>query len=183
MRHAQAPWLADDLVRSRHELGRHATWKAQRDGLRTSLDVPALGDTDLLRCAEALLDHHDLLKERDDRGIALLPHRNRTLDPSVERYALDLDGFGGDRLVDHRLVLAHHRPGAHALGQRLALEENSLLLDDRDDPAIGRGNGIRYRLECFGMTFPFWTAKGRPGFQRWEDGRDIEVIPLRTKAR
>ena len=80
-------------------------------------------------------DHDHLLVQGDDRGIALLPHRDGCCHPAVvEGNALHLDLLGAEGLVDDLLVLVDDGAHAHPAGQPLA------LADDR--PLLDQGNGL-----------------------------------------
>ena len=73
----------------------HRLLASQRDMLGCLPGGPPPGDADLLGGPQALLDHHHLLEEGDDRGLTLLPHRDGCFHPAVDRHPFHLDLVGG----------------------------------------------------------------------------------------
>src|SRR5215213_3208338 len=104
--------------------------------LRRLPDGPPLGDADLLGGPQALLDHHLLLEEGDDRSLTFLSDRDRCFHPAVDRHPFHLDLLGGQGLVDDLLVLTDKGPDAHAASELLPLEDDGTLLDHGDDLAV-----------------------------------------------
>src|SRR4051812_26679854 len=119
--------------------------EALDDGLLAPERDPLLGvsgggpprDPDLLGDAQALLDHHHLLVEGDDGGLALLAHRDGGVDPAVERDALELDLLDGERRVDDLLGRADLGPDPHRAGDFAVLADDRPLLDH------GHGHPLR----------------------------------------
>src|SRR4051795_8285807 len=77
--------------------------EALDDGLLAPERDPLLGvagggpprDPNLLGGAQTLLDHHHLLVEGDDGRVALLAHRDGSVEPAVERPAPHADPLRG----------------------------------------------------------------------------------------
>ena len=93
-------------------------------------------EMNLLGGPQTLLDHDHLLVEGDDRGVALLPHRDGCLHPAAERDPFHLDLLGAEGFVDDLLVLMNDGAHAHPAGQPLALADHRPLLDHGDGLAV-----------------------------------------------
>ena len=101
-------------------------------------------EMNLLGGPQPCLDHDHLLVQGDDRGVALLPHRDGGLHPViVEGNALHLDLLGAEGRVDDLLVLVDDGAYADPTGQPLA------LADDR--PLLNQGNGLAVIVEAVGQ--------------------------------